>query len=308
MKPKLLLAGHNITIIDDFFSVMGDEFECMTTSNRIADITNHIEYFQPDVLVYCFASETKDEMLKLSVELDKGEHKQQSIILIGYPEICDEFTRLNQERVKLVLHRPISAFTIKGRLIQYFGQLEEKVQAMEAKREALKREELKREELKREALKRETLKREEEKREEVKVEEVKVEEIKSEATVTATEPEKKRILVIDDDALMLNLINTELKGQYNVSTAINGKIGIKFLERKKVDLILLDYEMPGEDGAEVFAKLRNNPQTANIPVVFLTGIKESEKIRKVLAMKPQGYLLKPIECEQLVKSIQQIIG
>lgn len=288
MKPKLLLAGHNITIIDDFFSVMGDEFECMTTSNRIADITNHIEYFQPDVLVYCFASETKDEMLKLSVELDKGEHKQQSIILIGYPEICDEFTRLNQERVKLVLHRPISAFTIKGRLIQYFGQLEEKVQAMEAKREALKREE--------------------EKREEVKVEEVKVEEIKSEATVPATEPEKKRILVIDDDALMLNLINTELKGQYNVSTAINGKIGIKFLERKKVDLILLDYEMPGEDGAEVFAKLRNNPQTANIPVVFLTGIKESEKIRKVLAMKPQGYLLKPIECEQLVKSIQQIIG
>ena len=288
MKPKLLLAGHNITIIDDFFSVMGDEFECMTTSNRIADITNHIEYFQPDVLVYCFASETKDEMLKLSVELDKGEHKQQSIILIGYPEICDEFTRLNQERVKLVLHRPISAFTIKGRLIQYFGQLEEKVQAMEAKREALKREE--------------------EKREEVKVEEVKVEEIKSEATVPATEPEKKRILVIDDDALMLNLINTELKGQYNVSTAINGKIGIKFLECKKVDLILLDYEMPGEDGAEVFAKLRNNPQTANIPVVFLTGIKESEKIRKVLAMKPQGYLLKPIECEQLVKSIQQIIG
>lgn len=273
MKRRLLLAGHNITIIDDFFNVMVDEFECMTTSNRIADITNHIEYFQPDVLVYCFASETKDEMLRLSVELDKGEHRQQNIILIGYPEICDEFTRLNQERVKLVIHRPVSAFTIKGRLIQYFGQLEEKVQTSEAKRE-----------------------------------EVKVEEIKSEATVTATEPEKKRILVIDDDALMLNLINTELNGRYNVSTAISGKIGIKFLERKKVDLILLDYEMPGENGAEVFAKLRNNPQTANIPVVFLTGIKESEKIRKVLAMKPQGYLLKPIECEQLVKVIQQIIG
>lgn len=255
MKHKLLLAGHNTTIIDDFFYALDDEFECMTTSNRNGDIVNHINYFQPEAFVYCFASETKDEMLKLSIELNKATSKQQNMILIGYPEACDEFLRLNEENVKLVIHRPVSATTIKTRLHKYFNQIAEEV-----------------------------------------------------ATAQPAEPEEKRVLVIDDDTLMLSLIKSELKDHYNVATAISGKIGMKFLERKSADLILLDYEMPEEDGAQVLAKLRDNPKTANIPVIFLTGINEREKIKKVLAMKPQGYLLKPIECEQLVKSIQEIIG
>ena len=106
MKHKLLLAGHNATIIDDFFYALDDAFECLTTSNINGDIVNHINYFQPEAFVYCFASETKDEMLKLSIELDKATRKQQNMILIGYPEACDEFLRLNQENVKLVIHRP----------------------------------------------------------------------------------------------------------------------------------------------------------------------------------------------------------
>lgn len=285
MKPKLLLAGHNATIIDDFFYAMNEEFECLTTSNRNGDIVNHISYFQPDAFVYCFASETKEDMLKLSIELDKITRKQQKMILIGYPEVCDEFLRLNQEIVKLVIHRPASATTIKTKLLKYFKELSEEA-AIEAEKAAKEAEEA------------------------AKQSEAASTEISTPDTISLTtaDSEQKRILVIDDDTLMLSLIKKELKEHYNVATAISGKVGMKFLERKNTDLILLDYEMPEEDGAAVFAKLRANPKTSNIPVVFLTGINDREKIQKVLAMKPQGYLLKPIECEQLVKVIEQIIG
>lgn len=118
----------------------------------------------------------------------------------------------------------------------------------------------------------------------------------------------KHILVIDDDPMMLRLLKNELKDEYNVATAVNGKIALNFLTRKKTDLILLDYEMPEENGVEVLKKLRANETTKDIPVVFLTGINSREKIEKVLSMKPQGYLLKPIECDKLMEIIHKLIG
>ena len=66
--------------------------------------------------------------------------------------------------------------------------------------------------------------------------------------------------------------------------------------------------MPGDSGADVLEKIRANPQIADIPVVFLTGINDKEKIQKVLALKPNGYLLKPIEHEKLMTTIKKIIG
>ena len=74
------------------------------------------------------------------------------------------------------------------------------------------------------------------------------------------------------------------------------------------NLILLDYEMPGENGPEVLEKLRANPITNQIPVIFLTGINDRKKIQQVLALKPQGYLLKPIDHDKLVEAIENTIG
>lgn len=73
-------------------------------------------------------------------------------------------------------------------------------------------------------------------------------------------------------------------------------------------MILLDYEMPVEKGPEVLVKIRENEQLANIPVVFLTGITDREKIKEALSLKPQGYLLKPIDKEKLVGMIEKFIG
>ncbi len=271
MKYKLLLFGKNQTIIDDFFYAMEEEFECMTTSIRSGDILNHIKYFTPDVLVYCITEDTWENFVKLVPVLNAIEKQNLKIILLGDSEVCDEFVQLRPKIVALTLYRPISASSIKQQLVQYFV---EKEAVLKAEQEAIEQEKLRQE---------------------------------AEMAAAAAE-EPKNILVIDDDPIMLRLIKEELKDEYNVATAISGKVGLKFLERKKTDLILLDYEMPGENGPEILEKIRANETLRDIPVVFLTGINEREKIQKVIAMKPQGYLLKPIEHDKLVQIIRQVIG
>jgi CheY-like chemotaxis protein len=116
------------------------------------------------------------------------------------------------------------------------------------------------------------------------------------------------ILVIDDDPRMLRMIKEELHGKYDVATAINGKLAMKFLETKHTDLVLLDYEMPVENGPMVLQKIRAREETKNLPVIFLTGINDREKIQTALSMKPQGYILKPIDLKKLYAAIQNVIG
>ncbi|MDD6734127.1 MAG: response regulator [Lachnospiraceae bacterium] len=128
-----------------------------------------------------------------------------------------------------------------------------------------------------------------------------------EAPVEAEELRKK-ILVIDDDPAMLKIIKEHLCSQYDVATAISGRIAYKFLENKEADLILLDYEMPVEKGPQVLENIRKMDKYKDTPVMFLTGISDRDKIREALALKPQGYLLKPIDKEKLLSAIQSSIG
>lgn len=125
--------------------------------------------------------------------------------------------------------------------------------------------------------------------------------------VQEEEKRRKHILVVDDDSSVLKLIKGFLSEHYDVATAINGKVALKFLETKSTDLVLLDYEMPEENGAAVLRKLRNQKKNENLPVVFLTGVTDKDKIREVLSMKPQGYLLKPIDMERLLTTIKGIL-
>ena len=124
----------------------------------------------------------------------------------------------------------------------------------------------------------------------------------------AAKARRRHILIIDDDSTMLKAIKEQLHEQYDVATAISGKIAMKFLEKKTTDLILLDYEMPTETGPMVLEKLRKNKATKDIPVLFLTGVTERSKITQVLALKPQGYLLKPIEHDKLIMTIEKTLA
>lgn len=119
---------------------------------------------------------------------------------------------------------------------------------------------------------------------------------------------RKHVLIIDDDPRQLNIIKEYLHEDYDVATAISGKLAYRFLEKKKTDLILLDYEMPEENGPQVLLKLRDSGNIEDVPVIFLTGTTDREKIKQALSLRPQGYLLKPVDKEKLIGNIEKFLG
>ena len=121
----------------------------------------------------------------------------------------------------------------------------------------------------------------------------------------SSEKERKSILIVDDDATYLGLIRGWLRDIYKVSMANSGLQAIKLLGGNHVDLILLDYEMPVVSGPQVLEMLRNDSETSNIPVIFLTGKSDKGSVVKVLALKPEGYLLKTIEKDELLKELDK---
>lgn len=118
----------------------------------------------------------------------------------------------------------------------------------------------------------------------------------------------KKILAVDDNALVLRTISSILKDEYNVSVAPSVQVAIRFMENKKYDLILLDYDMPKMDGFAALQYIKRDPDLRDIPVVFLTGVADKARIAKVFKYMPEGYLLKPIEVDKLKKKIHELIG
>ncbi|WP_294430866.1 response regulator [uncultured Treponema sp.] len=102
----------------------------------------------------------------------------------------------------------------------------------------------------------------------------------------------KKILVVDDDSIFLRNISHQLSKDFNVYMVSSGTDAVGFLKNHTVDLILLDYEMPVLSGLDVLQLLRNEPTTADIPVIFLTGKDDKKTVMSVIAAKPDSYMLK----------------
>ena len=136
--------------------------------------------------------------------------------------------------------------------------------------------------------------------------------LEDEAAVETIEVEeieaKKRILVVDDSGILLRSVKTMLADQYEVAVATDGKKAIERAKRRKPDLILLDYEMPVMDGKETLEELRKDEELKDIPVVFLTSVADRESIAPVLKLKPEGYLLKPIDQKRMFETIESVLA
>jgi putative two-component system response regulator len=104
---------------------------------------------------------------------------------------------------------------------------------------------------------------------------------------------RKTVLVIDDAAENLTLINGLLKDSYEVKVANNGERGLA-LARNRPDLILLDVMMSGVDGWEVCRRLKLQPETRDVPVIFLTGRVDADDERMGLELGAADYVTKPI--------------
>lgn len=113
------------------------------------------------------------------------------------------------------------------------------------------------------------------------------------------------ILVVDDSADSLSLINDTLEqAGISVLVALEGRQALTIAKRMKPDMILLDAIMPHMDGFETCRQLKAEPRLANIPVIFMTGLTETENVVKGLEAGGVDYLTKPIRPDELLARIK----
>ncbi|HEY0833531.1 MAG TPA: response regulator [Azospirillum sp.] len=116
------------------------------------------------------------------------------------------------------------------------------------------------------------------------------------------------LLVVDDDREIRNLTSQFLtKHGYRVSTARDGAEMLKTLEAARVDLIVLDLMLPGEDGLSLCRRLRAAPATAAIPIVMLTAMGEETDRIIGLEMGADDYLAKPFSPRELLARIKAVL-
>jgi two-component system, OmpR family, response regulator len=122
---------------------------------------------------------------------------------------------------------------------------------------------------------------------------------------------KKRILVVDDEPGITRMLrrNLESTGKYEVRTENSGDAALPAARDFHPDFILLDVMMPGVDGGEVAARLKEDKVLQSIPVVFLTAIiKQEEAAPTGSNIGGCEYLAKPVKTEDLVACIEKHLG
>ena len=105
------------------------------------------------------------------------------------------------------------------------------------------------------------------------------------------------ILIIDDEKMNFMILNDILYPEYTVYTASNGAEGIKMAREYLPDVILLDILMPDINGYEVFSSLRETEETCDIPVIFVSGLKDEDDVVKGLNLGVADYITKPFKPE-----------
>ncbi len=119
----------------------------------------------------------------------------------------------------------------------------------------------------------------------------------------------KKILVIEDDPDMANLLILKLKkAGYKTILAEYANQGLEFAYNEKPDLIILDLILPGGDGASILSGLKRSPHTNLVPVIILTAVTDIEYKNRILHTGVNEYLYKPCNCEMVLKKIEEILA
>ena len=118
---------------------------------------------------------------------------------------------------------------------------------------------------------------------------------------------KERILIIDDDPDIRDVLELSLSEYYTVIAAVNGKEGLVLVKSKNPDLIITDYNMPVMSGPEFCKNLRKDILFRHLPVIMLTGKGETKDMVVGIEAGADDYLVKPFEPETLLARIRMIL-
>ncbi|MCR4955099.1 MAG: response regulator [Lachnospiraceae bacterium] len=118
--------------------------------------------------------------------------------------------------------------------------------------------------------------------------------------------EKMKIMVVDDNTVNLATVEQDLKDKYEVIPMISGRRAVKYLYRDKVDLILLDVQMPIMDGIETLREIRTQPNGITVPVIFLTSKNDKTTVVEGSKLGIMDFIIKPFEAENLISRIERV--
>ena len=118
----------------------------------------------------------------------------------------------------------------------------------------------------------------------------------------------KKILVADDDRQLLTLIEACFRDSaYEISTVTNGKDALTLAREHRPNLLILDVLMPGLSGLDVEKQLRSQPETADMPILFLTGLVPQSEEKDIYTNGKQATLAKPFDPEKLLSAVEKLI-
>ena len=319
MKFRILLNSKHNSVISDFFKQTSQVFDCLSTSDCLDDIANHFKLFKPEAYVYfnegaqCGPLVTQMRALKSSHDFGNV-----PIVAVADENVCKMLERLPQ-KPDLILPQSTASDVMITEIVKTVKakQASAPVQTRQASTASsgprpisvISTPKAVKPAAPQPAAAPEPVKEAAPAPPPPPAPKKNVPEIPPDKIIDEpnVKNSKANILVIDDDKNILRLIKSACSEFFNITTMLNADLIDKYFETKTVDLILLDYEMPGENGPQVFQRLRKIPNAASTPIVFLTGVSDRKKIQEVMSLKPQGYVLKPINMEKLFSSIYSLI-
>jgi len=135
--------------------------------------------------------------------------------------------------------------------------------------------------------------------------------------MTADKLAKKKILIVDDEPGIVTYLETLLQDNgYETVSALDGQVGFEKLKSERPDLVALDISMPEKSGVRFYRDLKEDPELAKIPVVIVTAVTgyggDPEPFKKFISTRrqvppPEGFIAKPIEQEELLATIKQLL-
>jgi sigma-B regulation protein RsbU (phosphoserine phosphatase) len=116
-----------------------------------------------------------------------------------------------------------------------------------------------------------------------------------------------RVLLVDDAKTNLDILVEGLKTDHKLSLALNGETALQIAARTPPDLVLLDIVMPGMDGYEVCRRLRQMPETAEVPIMFLSSLEEVQNKTRGFEVGGNDYLTKPFEMLEVKARVRSLL-
>ena len=115
------------------------------------------------------------------------------------------------------------------------------------------------------------------------------------------------VLLVDDTVENMDILVATLGDEVEVTVAMDGESALEAVVQEKPDMVLLDIEMPGMDGYEVFRRLREDPSMASIPIVFLSARSRPEDKARGLEMGAADFITKPFMVADVLDTVRGIL-